>query len=256
MNAALAYPWRLRLAHEGDLSLRLERRGRSIRFDPREAPAAHDIVILTWNWPEHLDATAAAVASGTNPTVVAARPTLDWLASKGSVQGHDQEVELDGVKIRIRGYTPIPFATAPEAVRKVGAGLKSPAQAAKRLLRRARAPRSEPLVVELTFPDGSRLVHLNHALHGDTPPGWLDQAVDDFRGADWLVSGVDFEEYEAFASRIGRFEPKMLLVTALSGEVRRAVGMPTKLLTPLVDELAAQGLDAYVFPSHATFRFE
>lgn len=257
----LAYPWRLRLAHEGQLSLRLEREGRFVRFDPMYAPGSDDIVLLTWNWPEHLDGTALAVQAGARPTVLGSREVLDWLGGKGEVEaltGPQDGFEhvVDGVRIEAFAYTPIPYATPGEAVRKVQAGMLRPGTAVRRLVKRARAPKAPPLVYRLTFPDGSTLVHLNHALHSGTPAAWLERAAERLGGADWLIAGVDFEEHEAFLERIERFRPKMLLVTTLAGEVRRSVGLPVKLLTPLVDAIEARGIDAYVFPSQSTFRFE
>ena len=37
---------------------------RTIRFDPMLKPSQDDIVILTGNWPEHLQATADAISEG------------------------------------------------------------------------------------------------------------------------------------------------------------------------------------------------
>ena len=79
MGTLQDFPWRLRLEHEGFSSLRVERRGRRVRFDPVESPDSDDIVVLTRCWPEHLDATAKAVQAGTRPTVVAAAAVIDWL---------------------------------------------------------------------------------------------------------------------------------------------------------------------------------
>ena len=260
-SAALAYPWRLRLAHEGQLSLRIEREGRWLRFDPVNAPGSDDIVLLTWNWPEHLDGTVAAVESGVRPTVVGPEAVVSWLKAKGDLEGSTGpasgfETVIDGVRIEAFAYTPIPYATPAEAVRKVQAGMLHPGSAVRRLVKRARAPKAEPLVYKLTFPDGSVLAHLNHALHSGTSEAWLTDAVRRLGKVDWLIAGVDFEEHEAFLATIERFEARNLLVTTLAGEVRRNAGMPVKLLTPLVDAIEARGHAAFVFPSQATFRFE
>ena len=82
------FPWRLRIEHEGLLSLRMERKGRTIRFNPMHPPESTDIVILTGTWPEHLDATAAAVSAGNRPTVIAPQAVLDWLTTRGELSGH------------------------------------------------------------------------------------------------------------------------------------------------------------------------
>ena len=71
------FPWRLRIEHEGLVSLRMERRGRTLRFNPMNPPDPNDIVILTGTWPEHLEATAAMVGAGHCPTVIAPQAVLD-----------------------------------------------------------------------------------------------------------------------------------------------------------------------------------
>lgn len=250
------YPWALRLELEGFQSLRLERPGRFLRFDPIGEIAADDIVILTWNEHERLAATARAIRGGKRLTVVAVPEILTWLAGHGSFDGHEAPVEIDGVRIELMPYQPIPYAEGAEIPLKVLSSLVNPARAARRLLQRRKLPSAAPVVAQLTFPDGRRLLHLNFALQSHTPEPWLAEAVARFREPDWLITGVDYGYEASFLERIPRFGAKRLLVADLLSDTRRAIGMPTGVLTPLVDRLVEQGLEAYVFATHASFRFE
>lgn len=250
------FPWPLRLQLEGFQSLRVERPGRAFRFDPIGEIGDDDVVILTWNEHERLAATAEAARAGRRPTVVAVPEILAWLAEQGAIDGHEAPVEIDGVRVELLPYTPIPYAEGAEIPRKIFSSLVNPARAARRLMQRRGLPEAPPVVAELRFPDGRRLVHLNLSLHDHTPADWLDQAAARFAGADWVVTGVDFGYEEGFLARLPRFAGGRLLVADLLSDTRRAIGLPTGVLTPLVDRLVAQGLDAFVFASHASFRFE
>ena len=66
------YPYRLRVEHEGGAGLCMQRRGRTIRFDPARPVASDEIVIVTAADPERL--AHVAVDRG---TIVAAQPILD-----------------------------------------------------------------------------------------------------------------------------------------------------------------------------------
>ncbi len=261
MGRIIDFPWKLRLSHEGRAAIRVERPGRCLRFDPFDGPDAtplldDDIVILTWTWPEHRDAVAARVLAGARPTVVAEPELLAWLANKGPVDAHRSPAPLDGMQIETLPYTPIPYATPIEAVRKAGAALSRPVRAAGRLLSKVGGPRAAPVIVQVTFPNGERLLHLNLSLHSSTPAAWLDDAAARFAGAETVIVGVDYEEDEAVLRQLPRFAPGRVLFTDLLGETRRAVGLPTGLLTPACDEAINRGMDAYLFVSGAGMRFE
>lgn len=253
---AVPFPWRLRLDHPTALELSLERRGRTVRFDPASGVKATDIVVLTGSWPDHLDATAAAARAGLCPTVMAAPEVLRWLEEKGAIESLGQEAEIDGVSLKITPYTPIPWATRGEAARKAKAALTRPGTAARRLAGQARSPKGAFQVAELRLEDGGLLLHLNHALHGGTPEPWLTELLARAKGAEWLIAGIDYEEHDAFERQIRRFEAHHLLLADLFTPIRQRLGLPTRLLTPLVDRLVSGGQDAYVFPNQSTFRFE
>jgi len=250
------YPWRLRIEHEGAMSLRLDRRGRAIRFDPQAPPTASDIVVLTHVWPEHLDATREAVRQGVAPTVVAPQPILDWLRKEGTVHGHTAPITLDGVTIEQRTFTPIPYVTPREAVYKVQSAILRPDRAARRLLKRAEMPKAEPVVTRLGFPDGSHLVHASLALHTGTPEAWFQQLLADWGQPEWLVLGVDHGHGSAVVPLVQQVGATHVLFTDLLSEMRRRLGFPTELLTPIRDRAAALGLPADVFVSGAGLRYE
>jgi hypothetical protein len=253
------YPWALRIQHEGFLSLRLERQGRTLRFDPCEPVEDGDVVALSWTFPEQLDATRRAVADGLRPTVLAAGPVLDWLARAGEVDGHDLlggPVAIDGMRVAATPYTPIPYATPAEAARKVQSALRNPGRAVGRLVRHIDAPRTAPLALEVDLGEVGRLLHLALSLHSGTPPDWLAAMQARAAGARWVIAGVDYDEEDAFLAALDGFRAEHLLVTDLVGEVRRRIGLPTRLLTPLVDQAVARGQPASVFATKSSFRYE
>lgn len=255
------FPYTLRLSHEGRNSICVERAGRTLRFDPIGPPIGpalegNEILVLTWGWPEHLDAAAGLVAQGVRPTVVGEPEVLAWLAARGPIDAHRAPVTLDGVAIETRTYEPIPYATPSEAAHKVKSALLRPDRAAGRLLRKVRLPRVAPTVVQLTLPGGQRLLHLNLSLHSRTPEPWLADVSERFGGADWVIVGVDYGEDEAVLRHLPRFAPKRVMFTDLISETRRSLGLPTALLTPACDEAIAQGMDAHLFVGGAGMRFE
>ncbi len=249
---------RLRVVHEGLLSLCLERRGRPVRFNPRHPPAAGDIVVLDWCWPEHLRAAQAAAAAGQRFDVVAPEAVGRWLVDQGlpADRVHGSGCRIDGVSFDQQPYQPIPWATPIEGVRKLRSAVVQPARAARRLASHRGLPSCAPQVTALRLADGGRLLHLNLSLHRGTPDDWLSRLADAQGGADWVLVGCDFEEDAAIAARLPRLAARTILVVDLVGEVRRAIGMPTALLTPLVDQLRRDDLDAYVLAAHTSFRFE
>ena len=252
----MGYPWRLRLVHEGYSALRVEREGCWFRFDPHDAPSADQQVVLTWAELERATGTVAAIKAGTRPSVVSLPALHTWLHSLGEIRDVSLGDKVDDVCVDAMEYQPIAYATPSEAARKVSAALQRPATAARRLLRRAQAPSTNPIVAQLTFADGSRLLHLNCSLHANTPSDWLDRAIERFAGADWVIAGVDYEEQDAFEALIPRFQPGKLLVTDLVNDTRSGLGLPVRHLTPLVDRLCEQGMAAFPFVGGACYRFE
>ncbi len=265
-----SFPWELRIEHEGFASLRLERRGRRLRIDPipdepwatlGETPLTQpitdeDVVLLSFCEHERLVATAHALRDGRRPTVIAPPEVLDWLQQFGEVRGAETPTTLDGVSVEAIPFEPIAYAEGTEIGWKLWSALSDPRRGAARLYNRLRLPRAKPRAYALTLPSGRRFVHLNLALHNDTPQGWLEEAAARFGGADWLLCGVDYGHERGFLDRVERLAPKRLLLADLVSDVRRSMGMPTTVLTPLADELSSRGVDVYVFASRSSLRFE
>ncbi|MCB9794043.1 MAG: hypothetical protein H6741_15115 [Alphaproteobacteria bacterium] len=250
------YPWRLRLEHEGHASIRVERRGRWLRFDPHLPPDPDDVSVVTWVELERAKGVVTAIREGRRPTVLATPDVRAWLHEKGEVDDHSLGGTIDGVRVEALEYTPIPYATPPEAARKVRAALRHPAMAVGRLRQRVGLPRTKPIVTQLTLPDGGRLLHLNCSLHQGTDVEWLRRAQDRFRGADWMIVGADYEHEAALLEMVPGFEAGVVLVADLVNETRREIGMPVNILTPTVDALVERGIEAHPFVREAGFRFE
>ena len=214
--------------------------------------------MLTGVWPEHLDATRAAVESGRRPTVLAPAAVLDWLRRSGELapESSSDALDLDGIQLERRDFVPIPYATPREALYKVQSAVLRPDRAALRLLRRRGYPTASPSVFSLVLPDGARLAYLGLALHEGVAADWLERAVTDWGQPEWLVVGVDHGHGEAVLRHLGRFGARHILFTDLLSELRQKLGLPTELLTPFRDRAVAVGLDADVFVSGAGLRYE
>jgi hypothetical protein len=251
----LPSPAPLRIVHTGCAGLRLEIGGAVLAVDPATDPGPVDTILVTWNEAERLQGALEAVRSGRLPRVAASPELLDWLAARGAFEAADLDDHHAGVRVEARTYRPVPYATSVEAAYKLGSAVKGPLRATRRLATRARLPTARPRVLRLTLPDGRRLVHLNCALHRDTPQTWLDELSAAWGGADWLLASWDHGEGGAFAERIAAFGARHLLLTDLVGDVRRDLGVPTETRSPLADRLAARGLPVKLLAARTSLRF-
>lgn len=250
------FPWRLRLKHLGHAAISVERPRRHLVFDPVEAPTAGELIVLTGEESDRLLGATAAVEAGTTPEIVASQKLIHWLGERGELIGQLPPIQVDGLAFDVVPYTPIPYATPAEAVRKAWSGLRHPDRAARRIKRKLARPGSQPLVVQITLPDGGRLVHLGCALSSFLPEDERRRLVQRFVGADWIIVGCDYGEQDAVLAALPAFEARVVLVTDLINQGRRSLGMPTELLTPLVDQLCEQGIQAHAFSWGASYRFE
>lgn len=250
------YPYRLRMFHQSYCAVRVERKGRWIVIDPSERPRPEEIVVLTGSGLLRVKATLEAVRAGVNPTVVAPDPILDWLRKEGRLEGGPPPQEIEGVKIEAMAYTPIkehrPFGQT------LLASLTSarPKDTLRKIAERMRIPEAEPQIVQITFPDNTRMLHLDLSLHAETDPVWVERAQARFAGADWLLVGCPFGGQEAVERMIPNFKPKKCLVSDLQNQERRELGLPVELITPVRDHLQALGVEAHVFAPQAGYRFE
>jgi hypothetical protein len=112
------------------------------------------------------------------------------------------------------------------------------------------------MVWQITFPSGDRLVHLGHAFHGATDVGWAADIVTRFGGSRWLIVGAPYGHDDAGLQRVPAMDAKHVMVTDLQGDIRRAAGRPTALVTPLVDRLETAGVPVMIFAPQSSIRFE
>jgi hypothetical protein len=246
------YPYRLKIQHFEGAELRLERKGRWIRVDPVDPVAEGDAVVLTAASAARAGAVVRALRAGTAFTLVASVEVLAWARAlaTGALDGHADSADIDGVHVAVQPYaaaTPAPALHVGAFVRAAAAGLRG---------RDETFPDLAPSVLQFTFPDGARLVHMDLALHGSTDSRWLDEAVTHFGGAEWTIVGQPWGEAEAVARLAPRLGSRRLLVTELLNGERRALGLPTELVTPLRDRLVAAGVEAHVFATQTSYRFE
>lgn len=252
------YPYRLRIQHPEYAEVQIERKGRFFRIDPSDTPTADEVVVLTSAAPHRARATVGALQAGAKLTVVAARPVLDWLGGIGTIEGSTFPATVDGVTIEAMGYA------APKQARPLSHFLRAsvagarPGGTLRRLAEQVqvRFPTVEPQILQLTFEDGARLLHLDLALHGETDAAWIDGAVQRFGAPEWLVVGFAWGEGAAVVRHAGRFGAKRILVAELQNAERREQGLPTELVTPVRDQLFGAGLEAHVFATQASYRFE
>lgn len=215
---------------------------------PGRPLSPEDIAVLTDPGPDRVAGTAIAVRAGARPTVVADPAVLTWLATQGELTAMEAPRTIDDVEIDTLAYAPAPVDPR--------AASRTPARSLRRALAAARGPRAQPFATCLTLERGLRLVHLNLALHLQTAEAWLEAALARFRGAEWLICGVPPGATEAVYALLPRFEARRLLVADLTGDGVRAQAASDTPLTPLVDRLCADGLEAYVFATRSSLRFE
>ena len=139
-------------------------------------------------------------------------------------------------------------------VSRLAAAVREPADAARRWMAR-RSP-DPHMVWQITFPSGDRLVHMGHSIHADTDVGWAADIVTRFGAARWVIVGAPHGHHDAVLERIAAMSATHLLVADLESDIRRAAGRPTKLLTPLVDQMESAGVPAMIFVPQSSIRFE
>lgn len=251
------FAWKLRLTHPDRAELRVEWHGRPVVFDP-VAVLPGDLVVLTSAAPDRIRGTAAAVATGARPDVIADPAILEWLGKQGGIGPLSAPGgEVSGVRFDAVPYTAAAQARPVNAFLKASIGALRPRITLAALAESARTAPVEgvqPRAWQLTFPAG-RVVHLDLALTRAVSPGWL-QSAEVLHGADWLVVGCAYGESDAVATHVGAFRAGQVLVTELVNGERRARGLPTEGVTLLRDRLHAAKVPAHVFATQASYRFE
>ena len=249
-------PWDLRLAHLGHSHIQLEWMLGRIHFDPVISPQDGDIVVLLWNWPDRLWATAQAIQKGVKIRVVACRKALVWLRQFGSFESHLHTAKLDGIEISVHPYEGVSAFSLRDNLRKVRAVIQKPLAVARRLRKKADLPDFAPHIAHLRFPSGAQFLHLNLSLHKATSASWKNDIMNRYEQVDWLLVGCDHEHHDGLIEHLKAFQAKKILLTDLIGDARREIGLPSHWLTPLVDQALEQELEVYVFAPHASYRFD
>ncbi len=209
--------------HLGWSGLRVEIGGVALAVDPPEPVDAP--LVLTWSERERV-----AGARGSGGPVAAAPEVLAWLGLTGVPLVEDRPVEIVGFTIVARPYRPIPYATAPEALRKTRSALLAPARAAARLAFTLRRPPSPPLALRVDR-GGTRVVLLGQALHRFLAPDGV-RALAAWAGpADLVVAGTDYDDEAATGEQLRAFDARNRVVADLTGEIRRALGLPVRPLS-------------------------
>jgi hypothetical protein len=217
---------RLSLAHLGMSGLLVAVDDLTLAVDP-PAPAAAPTVI-TWTERERV------AGASTGAPVAASAPILAWLRREGTALTPGVPTPFAGWTITSFPYTPIPYATPTEALRKTLSAVRRPDRALGRLAHLARRPRGLPVAL-LVEGAGLRIGLLQQALHRFV----TDQACGELANAmgplHLLVAGTDFDDESATGQHMGRFDARHRVLADHIGPVRRALGLPTR---PLAVSLA------------------
>jgi hypothetical protein len=231
-------------------------RGRTVVFDPAAGDFDDAIVVLTGSSPARCRGALAAVRAGRRPTVVCGDVLGSWLGSNGPIDRREPGSTLDGLRLQGLPFSAPPGATPVQHFLQASLAATRPRAVLRRLREEARMPAPVPHAWSVTFPDGSRLCHLDVALHGGTTDAWIDSAASVLGNAEWTLVGLPFGETAALARWLPRLGTnRVLVLESVNGE-RRELGLPTELVTPARDVLVAAGIEAHVFATQASYRFE
>ena len=249
------HPWEIRMEHFGYSHIVLEWRGESIHFNPLEIVEENSIIVILGSWFEQLQGVRKMIRKKIPCTVVASQDVLSWLSQFGAVNG-SVGLDRDGLQIELEAFEPIAALSPLEAVRKVRASLRHPLRIGRRLQKKQSLPSSAPQVAWIDFPSGVRLGHLNLCLHRNISTAFLEHIKKKAETATWILVGCDYEEEVSFLKLIEGFSHSKILLSDLVSAYRRRLGLPTRLLTPIADQLITKDLDIQVFPSKVGYRFD
>lgn len=214
----------VRVRHLGYSGLELTIDGETLVVDPKDV-ASHP-VLVTWSERERTSgARGAPIVAGT-PVV------LDWLGTEG-VALADHPVRMRGFTLHARFYQPIPYATAPEAARKTASAVRSPLLAIQRLAFTLRRPAERPVAVKIVRGDVSVLL-LGQALHRFLSKSDLYALAEWAGPVELVIAGTDYDDERATGEHLAAFPAKHRVVADLTGEIRRALGLPVRDLAVAV----------------------
>ena len=257
MNSDHQHHWQLRLEHCGFSHVRMDWVNGTVHFSPIRAVGGDDVVVLLGGWPEQLSGVLEHLENKRYCHVVAPRVLLDWLKEQGwPLEKLHDRWELDGFIVELETYSPIPWLTLGEAVRKGLSSFRNPIAPLVRLRAHLQSPVVKPQMAWVTFPSGKQLAHLNCSIHKRQSSAWLNSLVERASQQTWVLVGADYEEYETCFEAMSQIQAEHVLLTDLVGDYRRQAGLPSSLLTPLADRVTATGRLVQLFPTQVTHRFD
>ena len=214
-------------------------------------------MILTGPNPSRLRGTVEALKKGRKLTVVAPDPIFDFLGKQGAVTGGSGPRQVDDLKVDGMLYAPAAGnAGALGQFLQASVAAARPRTTLRRLAEAARIPNAEPWIVELTFPDGARLLHLDLSLHQKVDEAWVARAAARFGNPEWTIVGMAHGEGASVVRWLPRFGPNRVLFAELVNGERKELGQSTELVTPWRDRLVSSGVETHVFATQTSFRFE
>lgn len=227
------------LAHLGMSGLRLSLGGPPLCIDP---PAVGpEPAVITWSEAERV--------AGADGRALSALPAvLSWLGQDGVALEPGQAIRFADAEILAFPYTPIPYATPQEALRKSAIGLRHPLLAARRLSHTLRRPSAPPVALLITR-GGQRIGVLGQALHRFLSAEDEAALIACFSGCDLLIASPDFDDEEACGVLLSRIPAKVPVLADQIGPVRRLLGLPTR---PLSTSMRWAPPDTLLLPEHGS----
>lgn len=231
------------LRHLGFSGLALTVDGATLYVDPPHA--GEGPAVITWTERERI----SGVQQGEYK--VAGHPAvLDWQRVGGVPLAPDGRVEFAGFSLRCTPFTPIPYATPPEALRKLRSAVISPRRAVERVRFALDRPRVLPLVLSVERA-GVHVLLLSQALHRFSGDHFVDQLAVWAGSADLIVAGTDYDDEAATGQLLGRFKGKERVIADLTGPIRRLLGLPVR---PLSLALASAPVGTSALPEGGVWR--
>ncbi len=227
----------MELSHLGMSGLRLVVDGAVLCIDPPQPGA--EPAVLTWSEAER-------VAGAAGRPLAAMPSVMDWLQREGTWLLPGQPVAFAGMSITAVPYTPIPYATVAEGMRKFAIGLRHPSLAAQRLAHTLRRPSTPPVALRIARA-GVAIGVLGQALHRFLSPEEAAQLTARFTGCDVLIASPDFDDEVACGALLADIPAGRHILADQIGPVRRLLGLPTR---PLQASLASAPPRTCLLPEH------
>ena len=273
----------IRLEHNGHSHIKLSCNQHVLHFDPIKNIQPHDIVVLTWNWPEKIQMTIHAVQQNIPFTIIAHQTLIQHIQKKAGVEvnffSKNWLQDTNGTHTnkqihRFATITQISYkenTTWPisEHFYRVFGFCKQPYKATKQFYTKQKIPHTPPQITLVELSDGKNLLHANLCFHSELAfehrlliEKTLEQKK--ITKLDWMIVGCDYDpsnqNEQSIIEHVGilakTYACSAILITDLLNTSRQNWGFPTKLLTPLCDAIIERKHASFVFASYSSFRFE